>query len=88
MIGCPKPLREENKKLLNEMMLEQGVCLVGLHGKYGSCYGEECPHHIRGRGAGGNDERGNIIRVCLHHHQMIHNGLIPKKTLYEYLEEL
>jgi hypothetical protein len=84
----PKPHREESKTLLKAIMDEHGYCLVGSNGKYGSCYGEECLHHIHGRGAGGENVKGNLIRVCLHHHQMIHNGLIKKQILYEYIERL
>jgi hypothetical protein len=87
MTECPKPHRVENRKLIDSIFEEQGCCLIGLHGQYGACYGEECLHHVKSKGSGGNDERGNLIRTCLHHHQVIHNGKIKKLILYEYLEE-
>lgn len=82
-LSYPKVKRTVNRNLLDEIMEEQLTCLVGMDKRYGSCSGPHCPHHIISRGAGGDDSRGNIIRVCLHHHQMIHNGLISKEYLYE-----
>ncbi len=75
----PKKKRIVDKELVKQIMAEQKHCLIT---DYDSHRGEDCPHHIISRGAGGDDVRGNIIRVCLHHHQMIHNGLIPKGYLY------
>ena len=71
----PKQKRIVNKELVAQIMAEQKHCLIE---GYGHHFGEECPHHIKSRGSGGGDVRGNILRVCLRHHQMIHNGLISK----------
>lgn len=30
------------------------------------------PHHIKSRGAGGNDEPENLLRLCWEHHTQIH----------------
>jgi hypothetical protein len=88
MPACPKIKRIVDKDLIQQILDEQGTCLVGLDGYYGCCFGDNrLPHHIKSRGSGGGDARGNIIRVCLHHHQMAHNSLIPKKYLYELLEK-
>jgi hypothetical protein len=87
MPSCPKPQRVKSREILDIIFEEQECCLVGLHGKYDSCYGDECLHHAKSKGSGGGDVRGNLIRVCLKHHQKIHNGLVPRKVLYEYLEE-
>jgi len=81
MIGCPKPQREENLELIEALFIEQGHCML-VFNKYGRCWGSECMHHIKSRGSGGDDVRGNLIRLCIHHHQMFHNGLIPKSVLY------
>ena len=32
----------------------------------------EPPHHIRTRGAGGKDEAGNLLALCVHHHKLVH----------------
>ena len=32
----------------------------------------EAPHHIRTKGAGGKDEAGNLLALCLEHHGRIH----------------
>lgn len=86
MTAYPKPMRVVDKELIEVILDEQGCCLVGLTGHFGDCFGSDrLPHHIKSRGSGGSDERGNIIRVCLHHHQMCHNGLIPKSILYALL---
>lgn len=84
----PKHKRIVNPDLIEEILDEQGCCLIGLDGHYGKCFGNDrLPHHIKSRGSGGGDERGNILRVCLRHHQKIHNGLIPKRVQYEILEK-
>jgi hypothetical protein len=82
----PKQTRTVNKDLIKAIMEEQGVCLVGFDtGDFGPCSDPGYdPHHIQTRGSGGNDERGNIIRLCRYHHNSFHNGKIPR----EYLEEL
>lgn len=83
----PKLMRVVDTKLIETILEEQGCCLVGLTGRFGDCFGNNrLPHHIKSRGSGGADERGNIIRVCLGHHQKIHNGLIKKTILYELVE--
>jgi hypothetical protein len=66
-------------------MEEQGHCLIE---GFGNHYGEDCPHHLRSRGSGGDDIRGNIIRVCFRHHTMIHSANIPRDYLYKILENL
>lgn len=85
-IGYPKKKRIVDKNLVSLIMNEQKHCL--LQNMYGECYGNDCPHHVKSRGSGGNDERGNIFRCCLVHHQKIHNGLIPKSVLYNILDNL
>lgn len=32
------------------------------------------PHHIRTRGAGGSDDKGNLLSLCTFHHAMIHRS--------------
>jgi hypothetical protein len=84
----PKQKRIVDKELIEQILDEQGCCLIGFDGRFGKCFGNDrLPHHIKSRGSGGDDVRGNIIRVCLHHHQEIHNGLISKKLQYEILEQ-
>ena len=78
----PKPQRKVNKELIQQIMQEQGLCLVGPTQDYGACSDEGVdPHHIDSRGSGGNDERSNIIRLCRYHHNLFHNGKIPKEVL-------
>jgi hypothetical protein len=85
----PKSMRVVNTKLIETILEEQGCCLIGLTGRFGDCFGNNrLPHHIKSRGSGGADERGNIIRVCWFHHASIHNGLISRSVLYKLLEQL
>jgi hypothetical protein len=79
----PKQKRIVNKELIAQIMAEQKHCLIEGYGRH---YGEECPHHIKSRGSGGGDVRGNILRVCARHHAVIHNGLISREVLYKILE--
>jgi hypothetical protein len=86
LLSQPKQIRVKDRKLVEKILERQGCCLVGFDGKFGQCKGEDCPHHIQSRGSGGGDVEGNILRVCLHHHQTIHNGLISKEYQFELLE--
>lgn len=77
--------RVNDRELLDKIMEEQIVCLIGWLNKHGNCYGGHDPHHIKSRGSGGGDVRGNIIRLCRKHHDMAHHGDIKKSELYEAL---
>jgi hypothetical protein len=43
------------------------------------------PHHVKTRGAGGSDrpaekgKRGNVVPLCRTHHDMAHDGTLPKE---------
>jgi len=39
------------------------------------------PHHIRTRGAGGEDRRENLIHLCGVHHRMAHDGNLDRNHL-------
>lgn len=39
------------------------------------------PHHIRTRGAGGDDRRENLILLCGLHHRLVHDGQIDRNVL-------
>lgn len=50
--------------------------------------GERCnhpaegePHHIRTRGAGGDDRRENLIHLCRWHHRLFHDGNLDRNEL-------
>ncbi|KHF32048.1 hypothetical protein CM49_05716 [Paenibacillus sp. P1XP2] len=50
--------------------------------------GERCshpaegePHHIRTRGAGGDDRRENLIHLCGWHHRLFHDGNLDRNEL-------
>lgn len=41
------------------------------------------PHHIRTRGAGGEDIRENLVQLCGTHHRAFHDGNIDRNGLIE-----
>ena len=46
------------------------------------------PHHIRTRGAGGNDESGNLLALCTTHHTEAHTmGIQSFANKYEQFYE-
>jgi 5-methylcytosine-specific restriction endonuclease McrA len=84
----PKPGRIIDISVINEIRDKHCCCLVGFDGRFGKCSDSGIDmHHIISRGSGGGDVKGNLIRLCRHHHQMCHNALISKKILYEILDK-
>ncbi|MDY7989808.1 hypothetical protein UY286_05200 [Paenibacillus polymyxa] len=41
------------------------------------------PHHIRTRGAGGEDRRENLIHLCGWHHRLFHDGNLDRNELIQ-----
>src|SRR5207302_8664114 len=39
------------------------------------------PHHVKSRGAGGGDDRGNLVSVCPECHRGIHDGSIKRSAV-------
>jgi hypothetical protein len=62
-------------------MRRDGTCMIGLEfaGQYyGPCtHDKDDCHHITTRGAGGEDVKENLIRVCRGHHDLAKTGKIP-----------
>lgn len=58
----PKGYRIENTKALEDCKLKP--CLI--------CGQKADPHHIKSRGAGGNDVDWNLIPLCRFHHTEVH----------------
>lgn len=69
----PKQERKKNQKLINK--------------KYHQC--ELCQrkniwtntHHIKSKGASGDDVEDNLIELCANCHRKVHDGLISKDDL-------
>ncbi|HHV79075.1 MAG TPA: HNH endonuclease [Firmicutes bacterium] len=40
-------------------------------------------HHIRSRGAGGDDVPENLIALCPRCHELVHRGKIPREWLLD-----
>ena len=69
----PKNVRVKNKKLINDKKHNCEYC-----GKK-NCYTNT--HHIRSKGAGGDDIEDNLIELCSNCHRKSHDGLISKQEL-------
>lgn len=65
----PKPKRLRSRKTIEEVRAI-GYCQI-----CGAQKGLEV-HHIRTRGAGGGDERENLVCLCNYHHRLVQDGLI------------
>lgn len=64
--GVPKPTRIKDKNLLRS-----------YHGK--PCEVISCgktegtvAHHMKTRGAGGDDKKSNLVALCPYHHNIVH----------------
>ena len=40
----------------------------------GCAEASEAPHHLRTRGAGGRDDAGNLLALCVIHHRQAHDA--------------
>lgn len=69
----PKNERKKNKKLINNKKHNCEYC-----GKK-NCYTNT--HHIRSKGAGGDDTEENLIELCGDCHVKAHSGEISKQEL-------
>lgn len=69
----PKDERKKNKKLINAKKHNCEYC-----GKK-NCYTNT--HHIRSKGAGGDDTENNLIELCGDCHRAVHDGIIKKEEL-------
>lgn len=67
----PKQPRIKNKKLLKD---KKGICHIC--GRRGATE----KHHIKSKGAGGDDVEENLIEVCRICHSKIHTGEIIIKS--------
>lgn len=75
-----KPKRIENKELLKKY--HKKPCVV-----CGSIPSD--PHHLKSRGAGGDDVETNLIALCRKCHSLIHSiGLTQFVELYETMTEI
>ena len=69
----PKNERKKDKKLINAKKHNCEYC-----GKK-NCYTNT--HHIRSKGAGGDDTKDNLIELCSDCHVRAHSGAISKQEL-------
>ena len=71
----PKNERKKDKKLINKKKHDCEFC-----GKK-NCWTNT--HHIKSKGAGGDDTEDNLIELCGVCHRRAHDGIISKQELRE-----
>lgn len=80
MTAVPKKKRIVDEELLEK--IRQLPCAI----KGRLCTGDIDPHHIKSRGAGGDDVEENLIPLCREHHTEIHQiGKIKFRSKYPHL---
>jgi hypothetical protein len=67
MPSCFKKKRIVDPKLLREV--RSRGCAAAYEG---GCFGRVDPHHLRTRGAGGDDVEENLMALCRMHHTVFH----------------
>lgn len=70
MSGRPQPRPQKAKKdkrVLDSLHLERGECCLSNN----DCTIRIELHHVLSRAQGGDDERGDIVRLCSYHHEKI-----------------
>lgn len=58
---------------------------LDLPGEYGPCSAGLDPHHIKNKGAGGDDIPENLITLCRQHHNLAQEKRIPPHVLLDIL---
>ena len=71
----PKNERKKDKKSINKKKHDCEFC-----GKQ-NCWTNT--HHIKSKGAGGDDTEDNLIELCGVCHRKVHDGIISKQELRE-----
>ena len=71
----PKNKRIKNQKLINDRKHDCEYC-----GKK-NCWTNK--HHIKSKGASGDDTEDNLIELCGNCHRKVHDGIITKEELLE-----
>lgn len=74
----PKNKRIKNKKLINNKKHNCEYC-----GKR-KCWTNK--HHVKSKGASGDDTEENLIELCGDCHRKVHDGMIKKQGLLKIIE--
>lgn len=69
----PKDKRIKNQRLINDKKHDCEFC-----GKK-KCWTNK--HHVKSKGASGNDTEDNLIELCGECHRKVHDGIIKKQEL-------
>ncbi|MNW47271.1 hypothetical protein D3C74_245970 [compost metagenome] len=84
MENLTKPERIRSINNIQDIREESGhACeyIDPITGERCSHQAEGEPHHIRTRGAGGDDRRENLIHLCGWHHRLFHDGNLDRNEL-------
>lgn len=74
----PKKERIKNQKQINKKKHKCEYC-----GKK-NCWTNQ--HHIKSKGAGGDDTEENLIELCGDCHRKVHDGIIKKEELIKIIK--
>lgn len=75
----PKDKRIKNQKLISDKNHDCEYC-----GKK-KCWTNK--HHVKSKGASGNDTEDNLIELCGECHRKVHDGIIKKEQLLEIIKK-
>ena len=74
----PKNVRVKDKKLINNKSHRCEFC------NKKNCYTNT--HHVKSKGAGGDDTENNLIELCGTCHRKVHDGIIQKEELIKIIK--
>lgn len=74
----PKQKRIKNQKLINEKKHNCEYC------KKKNCWTNK--HHVKSKGASGDDTEENLIELCGDCHRKVHDGIIKKEELLKIIK--
>lgn len=78
----PKTKRKESRKVIDWVRNKRdGQCVISNLDKYGRCSSGKDVHHIKNKGAGGDDTADNLVTLCRKHHVMAQLKRIPREEL-------
>ena len=68
----------KNKRIVNKRLINSKKHICEYCGKK-NCWTNK--HHVKSKGASGNDTNDNLIELCGSCHRAVHDGIITKKEL-------
>jgi 5-methylcytosine-specific restriction endonuclease McrA len=75
-----KPRRAKNLRVVNAARRERCELCASKNGGMHI-------HHVRSRGAGGNDVPENLVCLCWRCHDEVHRGVIPREVFLAFIRQ-